>query len=315
MGQLPLERVSPGTVFEQVGIDYAGPLYIKLGRVRKPVVVKAYACIFVALSVKAVHLEVVSDLTTDAFLACLRRFISRRGIPATIWSDNGSNFVGASREISQFFDDQKTNGVISEFCATQNIEWKFIPERAPHFGGLWESAVRSMKTHLKRIVGNTKLTFEELSTVLTQVEACLNSRPLIPGPCEDGIDPLTPGHFLIGRPLKSLPDPPSSYQSMNLLRRWNLCQTLVRHFWSRWSSDYFASLRKFSKWHSPTRNARVGDIVLLKEDGLVPTKWPLARIISVHPGKDDIVRVVTVKTPTGTYKRPITKTALLLPLE
>ena len=318
MGQLPFERASPGMVFEQVGLDFAGPLYIKLGRVRKPVIVKAYVCVFVALSIKAVHLEAVLDLSSDAFLACLRRFMGRRGIPSTIWSDHGSNFIGAKREISelkQFFSDQQISGEISEFCSTQNIEWKFIPEHAPHFGGLWESAVRSMKTHLRRIVGDVKLTFEELSTVLAQIESCLNSRPLIPDPNEDGIEPLTPGHFLIGRPLKSLPDPPSSYQSMSLLQRWNLCQTLTRHFWKRWSGDYFASLRKFSKWHSPTRNAKVGDVVLLKEDGLVPTKWPMAKIVSVHPGKDKIVRVVTVKTAAGTYTRPVTKTALLLPLD
>ena len=90
---------------------------------------------------------------------------------------------------------------------------------------------------------------------------------------------------------------------------------LTRHFWKRWSSDYFASLRKFTKWHSPTRNYKVSDVVLIQEDNLVPTKWPLGKIVSVHPGKDDIIRVVTVKTATGTYKRPVTKIALLLPLD
>ena len=141
-------------------------------------------------------------------------------------------------ELTQFFNDQKTTGEISAFCSTTNIEWKFIPEHAPHFGGLWEAAVRSMKSHLKKVVGDSKLTFEELTTVLSQIEACMNSRPLIPDPCDDGIEPLTPGHFLIGRPLGALPDPSSSYQSMSILRRWNLCQTLTRHFWKRWSRDY-----------------------------------------------------------------------------
>ena len=109
---------------------------------------------------------------------------------------------------------------ISEFCTTQHIEWKFIPERAPHFGGLWESAVRSMKYHLKRVVSDVKLTFEECSTVLTQIEACMNSRPLVALPCDgDGIDVLTPGHFLIGRPIESLPDPSFSYRPVSLLRR------------------------------------------------------------------------------------------------
>ena len=319
LGQLPIERTTPDSVFEKVGVDYAGPFYIKYGFVRKPTIVKAYACIFVSLSVKAVHLELVSDLTSEAFIACLRRFVARRGKPSLIWSDHGTNFVGADRELKEFVDfleHQKTQGNISKFCSTQSIEWRFIPEHAPHFGGLWEAAVKSMKTHLKRIVSNVKLTFEEFATILSQIEACLNSRPLVPLSCDDdGVDALTPGHFLTGRPLKSLPDPAFSYRSVSLLRRWHLCQNLVRHFWQRWSSEYLSSLRKFTKWHHPSRNASVGDIVILQEDGLVPAKWPLAKVIQVHKGRDGLVRVVTVKTQTGVYKRPVHKVALLLPIE
>jgi hypothetical protein len=165
-------------------------------------------------------------------------------------------------------------------------------------------------------VSNVKLTFEELTTLLTQIEACLNSRPLVPLPCdEDGVEALTPGHFLIGRPLEALPDPAFTYRSLTLLRRWHLCQALVRHFWQRWSTEYLRSLQRFSKWHRPSRNVAVGDVVVLREDNMVPTKWPLARIVEVHPGRDGIVRVVTVKTPIGTYNRPVTKVALLLPYE
>ena len=174
MGQLPIERVTPGIVFENVGIDYAGPVYIKLGRVRKPTLVKAYICLFVAMSVKAVHLELISELTSAGFVACLRRFIARRGKPNCMCSDHGSNFIGASRELSElslFLENQISTGTIPDFCASQGISWSFIPERSPHFGGLWESAVKSVKTHLKKIVGDTKLTFEELSTILTQIEA------------------------------------------------------------------------------------------------------------------------------------------------
>ena len=319
VGQLPKEHVTPDIVFDKMGVDYAGPIYIKYGYVRKPVIVKAYICVFVSLSVKAVHLELASDLTSDAFLACLRRFIARRGKPSLIWSDHGSNFVGADRELKElvkFLELQKTNDDISHFCSSQKIVWKFIPEHAPHFGGLWEAAVKSLNRHLRRVTTNVKLTFEEFSTLLTQIEACLNSRPLVPLPNdEDGVEALTPGHFLIGRPLESLPDPSDSYKSVNLLRRWHLCQAIVRHFWKRWSTDYLASLRKFTKWHSPARNVRVGDVVLLQEDGLLPSKWQLARNTQVHPGRDGIVRVVSVKTKTGIYKRPVTKVAPLLPIE
>ena len=319
LGQLPKERVTPDIVFDKVGVDYAGPVFIKHGYVRKPIVVKAYICVFVSLSVKAVHLELVSDLTSDAFIACLRRFISRRGKPSLIWSDHGTNFVGANRELQElveFLELQKTNANVSQFCSSQKIAWKFIPEHAPHFGGLWEAAVKSLKKHLRRVTTNVKLTFEEFSTLLAQIEACLNSRPLVPLPNDDdGVEALTPGHFLIGRPLESLPDPVESYRSITLLRRWHLCQAIIRHFWKRWSTDYLASLRKFTKWHSPARNVQVGDVVLLQEDGLLPQKWLLARVIQVHPGKDGIVRVVTVKTKTGTYKRPVTKVAPLLSAE
>ena len=257
MGQLPKERITPDIVFEHVGVDYAGPVRVKLGRVRKPTLVKAYVCVFVSLSTKAVHLELVSDLTTDAFIACLRRFISRRGKPRVIWSDHGSNFVGAARELRELFEfltQQKTEKTVSEFCSTQEIQWDFIPEHAPHFGGIWEAAVKSFKLHLRRIVGEVKLTFEELTTVLTQIEGFLNSRPLVAIPNSEGLEALTPGNFLIGRPIEALPDPKSSFASPSLVRRWSLCQQLVRHFWKRWSQEYLVTLQKKTKWQQATKN-------------------------------------------------------------
>ena len=317
LGQLPPERLTPDSVFSRVGVDYAGPFTVKYGPTRKPKLVKTYVCVFVSLTIKAVHLELVSDLTTDAFIATLRRFIARRGKPTLIWSDHGTNFVGAARELKDFiafFQNQKTQGFLSEFCAAQGITWKFIPERTPHFGGLWEAAVRSMKTHLRRIMGEIKFTFEEFSTILAQIEACLNSRPLTPIPNEgDVVEALKPGHFLIGRPLEALPDPSASYQSISLLHRWHLCQHVIRHFWKRWSSEYINILRRFTKWHQPSRNLQIGDVVILHEDNLIPTKWPMGRVVKTYPGKDGFVRIFDVKTSNGVYKRPITKIALLLP--
>ena len=319
-GQLPIERLTPGPVFDATGLDYAGPLYIKYSHTRKPVIIKSYVCVFVSLTVKAVHLELVSDLSTDAFLACLRRFIARRGYPSMIWSDHGSNFVGANRELKEMFEfleDQTVQQKVSEFCSAKRIQWKFIPQHSPHFGGIWEACVKSFKRHFKRVVGDTKLTYEESHTVLTQIESCLNSRPLVytESPDEDGIEMLTPGHFLIGQPLMSLPDPSSSYQSVSLIKRWDLCQHLVRHLWKRWSLDYLTTLRQVYKWQYPTKNMAVGDVVLLIEDGLIPTKWPLARVIKTYPGKDNVVRVVDIKTSSGTYRRPVHKLAPLFKVE
>ena len=160
--------------------------------------------------------------------------------------------------------------------------------------------MKSFKTHLKRVVGNSKL------------EACLNSRPLgtIPHNDDDGIEMLTPGHFLIGRPLQAIPDHPHSSQSLELLRRWYLCQGLVRHFWERWRNEYLIALRSYSKWKRPNNNFQTGDVVVVKEDNLVASHWQVARIVETNAGTDRLVRVVTLKTKDGTYKRPV---ALLLP--
>jgi hypothetical protein len=312
--------LTPDAVFNRTGIDYAGPVLIKYGHVRKPVIVKSYVCVFVSLNVKAVHLELVSNLTSEAFIACLRRFIARRGYPKLLWSDHGSNFIGANREIKElinFLKEEKVQEKISEFCATSHIDWKFIPEHSPHFGGIWEAAVKSFKKHLKRIVGESKLTFEEMNTVLSQIEACLNSRPLTPmnNPDDDGLEPLTPGHFLIGKPLMALPDLTQSCQSMSIMRRWQLCQTMVNHFWKRWSLEYLVTLQRVTKWHQSAKNLMIGDVVVVIEDKMIPTQWPMAKIIDVHPGKDGVVRVVDIKTSTGTYRRPVHKIAKLLPMD
>ena len=156
--------------------------------------------------------RVVSDLTTEAFLATLCCFVTRSGLPSLIWSDDSTNFVGAKCELKdlyQFLQQQTPSGILFDFCSSRGIEWHLIPEHGPHFGGLWEAAVKRAKKHLCRTIGDSKLTFEELTTVLAQVEACLNSRPLTLATSTDvdGIDALMPGHFLIGQPLTALPDP------------------------------------------------------------------------------------------------------------
>ena len=208
LGQLPVERITPDSIFDKVGVDYAGPVLIKYGYIRKPTIVKAYVCIFVSLSVKAVHLELVTDLTSEAFVACLKRFIARRGLPSLIWSDNGTNFTGAARELKElylFLRRTSTQDDVTHYLGDKGITWKFIPQHAPHFGGIWEAAVKSMKTHLKRVLGDAMLTYEEFSTLLYQIEACLNSRPLVPLPNDDdGIEALTPA--LVGKPLTAIPE-------------------------------------------------------------------------------------------------------------
>ncbi len=322
MGQLPDERVNPSFANEMVSMDYAGPVFIKAGSKRRPTYQKAYIAIFVCLQTKSCHIELVSDLTAEAFVAALRRFVARRGKPRQIWSDNATCFTRADKDLKDFYDylkEAETQNTIANFCSTQGIQWKFSPPTGPHHGSVWENGVKACKYHLKRIVGETKLNFEELTTVLCQIEACLNSRPVaasIDTNDDDGIAPLTPGHFLIGRPLEALPDHPDTIDKpIKLLKRWYLCQSLVQHFWKKWYTEYLNHLQQSNKWKNKRRNLSVGDIVLVKDDRLSPCKWPLAKIVKVQPGPDKLVRVVTLKTKQGTCVRPIVKVCLLLPKE
>ena len=191
------------------GVDYAGPISIRLGTPHSKMMIKGYIAIFVCFVTKAVHIEVVTSLTTEAFLAALRRFISRQGRPRTIYSDNGTNFQGAANQLHDLYKMLQSSSqmaTVQDFFATEGCDWKFIPPHGPHFGGLWEAAVKSMKHHLRRTLGSHIATYEELCTLLAEIEACLNSRPL----CALSSDPfnptyLSPGHFLIGEPLTQLP--------------------------------------------------------------------------------------------------------------
>ena len=338
MGQLPAARATPSPTFATAGIDYAGPFILKKGHTRKPVLVKAYLAVFVCFSTKAVHIEAVSDLTTAAFLATLKRFVAKRGRPQAIHTDNGSNFVGARndlQELYQFMTSTDAQASIHSFLLTNRISWHTIPERAPHFGGLWEAAVKSAKHHLKRVIGQQRLTFEEFTTIAAQVEACLNSRPLggLTSHNPDGVAPLTPGHFLIGRPLQAYPETVISADP-SLLKRWNLCQAMTQHFWRRWSSEYLQILQKSGKWHRTKPNLQVGDLVMMTDSNAFSTQWTMGKVVATYQGKDGLVRAVDVQTETvhpepssttnaatrasqlttrtSVFRRPISKLALLL---
>lgn len=191
-------------------MDYGDPFLLKSSNLRKAPQIKAYIAIFVCFVTKAVHLELVTGLSTDHYIMTLKRFISRRGNPELIYSDNATNFLGAKnqlKELRDFFLRPEHTNAIKEFSAQNQIQFKFIPPRSPHWGGIWEAAIKSSKYHLIRLIGDSKLTFEEFYTVLVQVEAIMNSRPL----CVLSNDPndlaaLTPGHFLIGSSLTSYPE-------------------------------------------------------------------------------------------------------------
>ena len=308
MGNLPVQRLQPVRPFYISGVDYAGPFLIKEGKTRKMRKVKAYIALFICFSTKAIHLELVGDLTSDSFLGCMKRFIARRGNVAEIFSDNGTNFTGAERLM---FESFRSN--LPEHVSNNKTKFHFIPPRSPHFGGLWERAVRSVKHHLHRVMGDASLTYEEFYTLLTGIEACLNSRPITPLSLDPhDLDALTPGHFLIGAPLTAPIEDDVRAIPLTRLSRWQRVQNLRQHFWQRWQREYLQQLQQRPKGQqSASPNITPGTMVVLVEDNLPPLRWKLGRVVDVHPGQDGIVRVVTVKTASGTTRRSVKKVCIL----
>nr|XP_049696300.1 uncharacterized protein LOC126054500 [Helicoverpa armigera] len=310
MGNLPADRVEADFPFSTVGTDFAGPFLITDRKGRGCKITKSYLCIFICFRYKCVHLELVSDLSMEAFLLTLKRFIARRGKPKVIYCDNGRNFVAAAKDINSFLESSSDS--IKDSASREGIEFRFSPAYAPHFGGLWEAGVKSAKFHLYRVLKNIHLTFEELSSLFAQIEAILNSRPLCPlSPSPQDLSPLTPGHFIIGRPLTSLPSPYLLDYSTNRLDRFQRLEQARQHFWKRWSTEYVTELQQRTKWKVRCQELKVDDLVLIKDDRTPPLCWRLGRVSKLFPGTDGVPRVADVFTSQGTIRRAINRLCLL----
>ncbi|XP_073967015.1 uncharacterized protein [Choristoneura fumiferana] len=306
MGNLPAQRITADFPFSVSAVDFAGPYLITDRRGRGCKITKCYLCLFVCLKYKCVHLEAVSELSKDAFILSLRRFIARRGKPRELLCDNGRNFVAAAKEIDEFVRLNKDS--MKEFAADEGINFKFSPAYAPNFNGLAEAGIKQAKFHLKRILGNTHLTFEELASLFSQIEAILNSRPLCPlSPSPNDFSPLTPGHFLVGRPLTSLPSPPLRDENPNRLNHYRRLEQLRQHFWARWTAEYISELQHRYKWRTRHTDLQLDELVLIKDDGLPPLHWRMGRVSKIYPGPDGIPRVADITTARGTIRRALNR--------
>ncbi|XP_058827180.1 uncharacterized protein LOC131687146 [Topomyia yanbarensis] len=309
MGQLPADRLKPVPPFSITGVDYAGPINVVSRRTRGAVATKGYIALFVCFSTRAVHLEAVSDLTTSAFIAAFTRFSCRYGLPNKMYSDNATNLRGAARKLRELY--QQINLIehenqIADYFADEGIEWSFIPARSPHHGGLWEAGVKVAKSLLNKLGGDSRFTFEELSTVLSQVAACMNSRPITPlsnDPNEP--QPLTPAHFLIGRTLNAVPEINQLERQIGSLNRWQYVQRVTQEFRVRWQNEYVLLLQRMVKWQHTTPNVTVGEFVLLIADNEKAKQWPIGRVVDTFPGPDGRIRVVAVKTTNGISRRDV----------
>ena len=223
--------------------------------------------------------------------------------------------MGAAKELADLFI--KSSEHVKEIVHVlkhENVKWHFNPPAAPNFGGIWEAAVKSTKHHLKRVVGNQLLTFNQFNTLLKQIEACLNSRPLLP--LNDDITDLqilTPFQLIAksNKPAYILPEPNYLNEKVSPLHIWRRIQQMLQDWWHQWLHEYLQSLQAREKWKLVKESLNVGDIVLINDNNIPPAKWPLAKVIEIYPGSDDLVRVVKIKTSKTELKRPVNKLVLL----
>ena len=314
MADLPEDRLTPAPPFTYVGVDYFGPYVTKEGRKER----KRYGALFTCLVSRAVHIEVAHSLDTDSFLHALRRFIARRGQVREIRSDNGTNFVGARRELREAINemDQKE---VTEKLRQQNIDWKFNPPAASHMGGVWERQIRTARRILDTLLREhgSRLDDESLQTLMCEVESIINSRPLtvISSDVRDPY-PLSPNQILTMKTGIVLP-PPGKFQrnDVYMRRRWRRVQYLCNLFWSRWKREYLPTLQERAKWNKVKRNLKVDDVVLVRDENAPRNVWPMGVVTKVEPDSKGLVRSVVLRTHTTELHRPVNKLILMLTAE
>lgn len=317
MGSLPSTRVTQAHCFVNTTVDYFGPITMRAAFYKSAKTMKCWGAVFVCSATKAIHLELVTELTADSYIAALKRFIGRRGLPRIIQSDNGTNFTAAEKitqqELKEFMSGirkQDFQQEVIEHCANLKIDFKFIPPYCPHVGGLWEAGVKSAKRHLMKMSGAKIFNYEELLSLFIQVEEMLNSRPLVQQLDNDSeAIIITPGHFLTGRQLNALPE--ADLKPVNVIKRWKNVEKQAQMFWKVWSNDYLHDLQQRTKWKTLTENVKIGQLVLLKSDILPKCSWHLAKITKLYPDEDGIVRIVEVSRGDKTDKRHLVKLCVL----
>ncbi|XP_031337212.1 uncharacterized protein LOC116166396 [Photinus pyralis] len=295
---LPVDRVRDANAFEVTGVDLAGPLYLKTGE-------KVWVCLFTCAVYRAVHLEICTALSVVSFMQALRRFIARRGRPKTIYSDNGTNFVGTENAFSRVNFEE-----IAESSGIERIQWRFNPPTAAWWGGFWERLVGVLKQLLRKVLGRSSLDYESLMTVMCDCEAVINSRPLICSDDAKDLVPLTPMMFLRDQVESGVSDCDEVDQK-TLSRKVVYRQKLVADLRRRFRNEYLGQLKLWFKGRC-NRQVRVGDIVLVGNDKDKRVNWPLGRVVTLLPGKDGNKRLVRVITERGQLLRPVQR---LYPLE
>ena len=299
---------------EPFSVDFIGAMYVRQSNTK----MKVYICLFTCATTRAIHLEVVTNLSVETFLLAFRRFASRRSLPQVLVSDNASTYSSAADELQKLLQSDH----LTEMLGRRGVQWQFIPKRAPWYGGWWERLIGLTKMALKKVLGRSRVTLTVLETLVVEVEAILNDRPLTHiSPDIDDAEPLTPANLLHGRRIMSLPyevieeqelSDPTFGNHTDVTRRAQLQAFLLEQFKSRWRHEYLTSLREYHRVSgNNTQKIKPGDIVLVHDDTPRIT-WKLAVIEELIMGKDGLVRAANIRTAHGRTNRPI---ARLIPLE
>ncbi|XP_065902306.1 uncharacterized protein [Dysidea avara] len=322
---LPEFRVREAPAFTYTGVDFAGPLYVKSHEITD--VGKVWICLYTCCVTRAVHLELVPNLTAQTFIRSFKRFTARRGFPRKLVSDNGKTFKAAAKTIEKILNQTE----VQQFTAGMGLEWCFNLEKAPWWGGVLERMIKSVKRCLRKTIGRARLTYEELMTALTEVEMIINSRPLSFVSSEDVEEPLTPSHLIVGRRILSLPD--SSFQHVvndsdynvqvthdSLSRRMDHLNKVLNHFWKRWKTEYLLQLRECHRYSGNGTNDDVlqeGQVVLMHNESSPRGFGKMVRIHELIRGGDGLVRGAVLKVPSRDTQPTLLRRPLkcLYPLE
>ncbi len=324
MANLPCERTETTPPFTYCGMDCFGPFCVKEGRRE----LKRYGLLFTCLCSHAVHIELLDDLTADAFINALRSFIAIRGNVHQLRSDRGTNFVGARREFLEAVKEMDQKHLKQLGC-----EFVMNTPSASHMGGAWERQIRTIRSVLTSILDQSsqRLDSSSLRTYLYKVMAIINSRPLTAPLLNDpaGPQPLMPNHILMMKSSIVLP-PPGEFVNEDLYprKRWRKVQYLANVFWARWKKEYLLNLQQTQKWHKKQRNAKINDVVIVQDDMAPRNTWKLAKVTEVFPSKDGCVRKLKLLISDSALddqgkhltkpiylERPIHKTVTLLEAE
>ena len=311
MASLPSARLDMNIPWSRVGVDFTGAFHLKPdvdGNQKK-----VYVCLFTDMTTRAVHFEICEGISTEVFILAWRRMMARRGVPVEIYSDEARAFVRAKKELATLFDSVDKQKVERE-CDALGITWHLNVPHGQHRGGAWERMVRTLKDTLRKVLVKTSVDEPTFRTVVTEIEAFVNDRPLavVSGSPTDVI-PITPSMLTVGRQLRSLPDWArvlKNEDSASIRTMWKHRQSLKQQAWARFRKDYMhRALTRVQKWREEKPSLQVGDVVLVSTEAPKRTAWPLATVTQLEdgrPSRANVVRTVTLRLATGqTIRRPI----------